>query len=174
MRTSPRIEERLAEGNPTMVEASFPVMAAWANAVVFALAGFVNLTAFGGVREIYARWDIPAAFYRTLGVVEIIAASLLAMPDLRAWGIAMAAPIMFGAIVMLLNHRQYLYALPAVLVMAALIPGTLATQQSRSYLHYVPAQLSPASSSIAITGGLTNRIMIANVREDSTPPSIKE
>ena len=102
--------------------ASFPVMAAWANAVVFASAGLVNLTALRGVREGYARWDIPGAFYRTLGIVEIIAAALLATPDLRAWGIAIAAPIMFGAIVMLLNHRQYLYAVPTVLVMAALVP----------------------------------------------------
>src|ERR1700675_4852106 len=107
----------------TMVEAPFPVMAAWANAAVFALAGLVNLTALSAVRQVYARWDIPGAFYRTLGIVEIIAAALLAMPDFRAWGIAIAAPIMFGAIVMLLNHRQYLYAVPTVLVMAALVPG---------------------------------------------------
>ena len=157
-----------------MGEISFPVMAVWVNTAVFALAGLVNLTAFGKVREIYARWDIPAAFYRTLGIVEIIAASMLAMPELRAWGIAMAAPIMFGAIVMLLNHRHYLYAVPAALVMAALVPGTLATPQPRSYLHYVPAQLSPASSSIAITGELTNKFMIANVREDSTPRISRE
>src|SRR5258705_6433243 len=109
-----------------MFEASFPVMAAWANAAVFALAGIVNFTALGGVREVYARWDIPAAFYRTLGIVEIIAAALLAMPDGRVWGIAIAAPIMFGGIVMLLNHRHYLYAAPAFLVMAALVPGRLA------------------------------------------------
>jgi hypothetical protein len=154
--------------------ASFPVMAAWANAVVFASAGLVNLTALRGVREGYARWDIPGAFYRTLGIVEIIAAALLATPDLRAWGIAIAAPIMFGAIVMLLNHRQYLYAVPAVLVMAALVPGTLATPQPRSYLHYEPAQLSPASPSMAIAGGFADKIMIANVRGNSTPQSIGE
>jgi len=157
-----------------MIAVSFPVIAAWANAGVFALAGFANLTAFGKVREIYARWDIPAAFYRTLGIVEIIAASMLAMPEHRAWGIAMAAPIMFGAIVILLNHRHYLYAVPAALVMAALIPGTLATPQPRSYLHYVPAQLSQASSSIAITGEFTNKFMIANVREISTPLSSRD
>jgi hypothetical protein len=145
-----------------MFEASFPVMAAWANAAVFALAGLVNVTAFGGVREIYARWDIPAAFYRTLGVVEIIAAALLAMPDLRAWGIAMAAPIMFGAIVMLLNHRHYLHAAPAFLVMAALLPGMLATPQTHSDIHYASARLSPE---IAIKTGFTNEVVVANVRD---------
>jgi hypothetical protein len=147
-----------------MFEASFPVMAAWANAAVFALAGLVNLTAFGAVRKIYAHWDIPAAFYRTLGVVEIIAAALLAMPDSRAWGIAMAAPIMFGAIVMLLNHRHYLHAAPAFLVMAALVPGMLATPQPHSYIHYASAGLSPESSSIFIKVGLTNQVLIADAR----------
>ena len=74
--------------------ASFPVIAAWANAVVFASAGLVNVTALRAVREVYARWDIPGAFYRALGIVEIIAAALLGMPHLRVFGIAMAAPIM--------------------------------------------------------------------------------
>ena len=154
------------------MSASFPVMAAWANAVVFASAGLVNVTASSAVREVYARWDIPGAFYRILGIVEIIAAALLGMPHLRVFGIAMAAPIMFGAIVTLLNHRHYLYAAPAVLIMAALVPGMLATPQSRSDVHYASSQLSPASPSMAIAGGSADKIMIANVRENSTPQSI--
>jgi hypothetical protein len=147
------------------MSASLPVLAAWANAVVFASAGLVNVTALSAVREIYARWDIPGAFYRTLGIVEIIAAALLGMPHLRILGIAMAAPIMFGAIVTLLNHRHYLYAAPAVLVMAALVPGMLATPQSRSDVHYASATVSPESSSIAMRAGLTKEVLIANLRE---------
>ena len=145
--------------------ASFPVIAAWANAVVFASAGLVNVTALRAVREVYARWDIPGAFYRALGIVEIIAAALLGMPHLRVFGIAMAAPIMFGAIVTLLNHRHYLYAAPAVLIMAALVPGMLATPQSRSDVHYASTQLSPESSSIAMKARFTNEVLIENVRE---------
>ena len=145
--------------------ASFPVMAAWANAVVFASAGLVNFTALSAVRQVYARWDIPGAFYRTLGLVEIIAAALLAMPELRVWGVAMAAPIMFGAIVMLLNHRHYLAAAPAVVVMAALVPGMLATPQSHSDVHYASSQLSAEPSSIAIGAGFANEGFIGNLRE---------
>jgi hypothetical protein len=151
-------------GALAMFEPSFPVMAAWANAAVFALAGLVNVTAFGAVREAYASWDIPAPFYRTLGIVEIIAAAMLAMPQLRAWGIAMAAPIMFGAIVMLLDHRLYRYAAPAALVMAALVPGMLATAQPHSAIHYAPALLSPESPPIAIAAGAKEGL-IANVRD---------
>ena len=148
-----------------MFEASFPLLAVWANAAFFAVAGLVNVTAFAAVREAYARWDIPVSFYRTLGVVEIIAASLLAMPQLRALGIAMAAPIMFGAIVMLLNHRLYRYAVPAVLVLVALVPGMLATPQHHSSIHYAPALISPDSSSIAIAAGHASEILIADVRD---------
>jgi hypothetical protein len=148
-----------------MVEVSFPVAAAWANAAVFAFAGLVNVTALSAVREIYARWDIPGTFYRTLGIVEIIAAALLAMPHLRAWGVAMAAPIMFGAIVMLLNHRHYLYAVLAVLVMAALVPGMLAAPPSRPGVHYASTQLSAESSSIAMGAGFAHEVRIANLRE---------
>lgn len=145
--------------------ASFPVMAAWANAVVFAAAGLVNLTALSAVRQVYARWDIPGVFYRTLGIVEIIAAALLGMPQLRVLGIAMAAPIMFGSIVMLLNHRHYLYAASAVVVMAALVPGMLATRQSHSDVHYASIPLSPELSSIAMRASFTNEVRIANLRE---------
>src|SRR4051812_27583149 len=157
-----------------MVEIPFPVMAAWTNAALFAVAGIVNLAAFGSVREVYRSWDIPAGFYRSLGAIEIVAAVTLAMPELRAWGIALAAPILFGSIVMLLNHRRYLYAVPAVLIMAALVPGALATPQPRSYLHYASAELSPAPSSHRPGAGLANKIMIASGREDSTPSNSKE
>ena len=146
-----------------MFEASFPVMAVWANAAVFLSAGLVNVTAFRAVREAYASWDIPAAFYRTLGIVEIIAAAMLAMPQLRAWGIALAAPIMFGAIVMLLNHRLYRYAAPSVLVLAAFVPGMLATPH-RSAIHYAPALISRESSAVAVAAGPANEIVIADVR----------
>jgi DoxX-like family len=154
-----------------MFEFSFPLMAVWANAAVLAIGGLVNMTALRAVREIYARWDIPGAFYRTLGIVEIIAAALLGMPQLRVLGIGMAAPIMFGSIVMLLNHRHYLYAVPAMLAMAALVPGTLATQQPHSYLHYASAELRPMN---ALAGGHANAIMIANARQDSTPSKNRE
>ena len=148
-----------------MFEASFPLLAVWANAAFFAVAGLVNVTAFRAVREAYASWDIPAAFYRTLGIVEIIAAAMLAMPQLRAWGIAMAAPIMFGAIVMLLNHRLYRYAAPSVLVLAAFVPGMLATPQHHSSIHYAPALISPESSSVAVAAGPANQIVVADVRD---------
>jgi hypothetical protein len=93
-----------------MFEISFPVMMVWAIATVFVFAGLANLIGIRPVRRLYKRWDIPAATYRIIGVVELIAAAFLAQPDLRLWGIAIAAPIVFGAVILLLNHRHYAYA----------------------------------------------------------------
>lgn len=120
-----------------MITASFPIIAAWTNAAVFALAGIVNLTAFGAVRVTYQRWGIPVGFYRTLGLIEIAAAAFLAAPALRVYGVILAAPIMFGAIVMLLDHSKYLYAAASMLVMAALVPAAVASSQHHSHGAYV-------------------------------------
>jgi len=145
----------------TMVGASLPVMAAWANAAVFALAGLINLTAVSPVREVYARWDIPTVFYRSLGIVEIVAAAFLVTPEYRAWGIALAAPIMFGSIVMLLDHRHYLVAAPALVIMAALAPAALSVPSpAHSYIGR-PTE----TSVVAITPELGSESFVTPVRE---------
>jgi hypothetical protein len=145
----------------TMVGASFPVMAAWADAALFFLAGIINLTAVGPVREVYERWDIPAVFYRSLGIVEILAAAFLVSPEYRAWGIALALPIMFGSIVMLLDHRHYLVAVPALVIMAALAPAALSVPLPvHSYIG-----VAPETPIVAITPELSSESYVTPVRE---------
>ena len=78
-----------------MFEVSLPLVAAWVTAVFLAVAGLVNLFNSRKVRELYERWDIPAHSFRTVGLLEISAAIFLVAPDLRAWGIALAAPLIF-------------------------------------------------------------------------------
>ena len=79
-----------------MLDFSFPVMAAWTNAAIFAAAGLINFTAVKSVRAVYGRWDVSPGFYRPLGLVEIAAAVCLAVPSLRFWGVLLAMPIFFG------------------------------------------------------------------------------
>src|SRR5262245_38231566 len=90
-----------------MLNISFPVIAAWVDAGVLSLAGLVNLIGLRPVRDIYADWDIPERFYHTLGLLQILAAVFLTSPDMRFYGILLAAPILFGSVVMLLNHEHY-------------------------------------------------------------------
>jgi len=149
-----------------MLTASFPVIAAWTNVAVFAFAGFVNLVAFGFVRRAYERWDIPVGFYRALGVVEIIAAAFLATPGFRLLGIALAAPILFGSVVMLLDHRHYVYAVSAMLVMTTLIAAAAAVPQQRFQIGYATELSSVQPSGIAITGQLSSEPVVVASRNN--------
>lgn len=123
-----------------MIDVSFPVMAAWANAAIFVVAGLVNFTAIRAVREVYGRWDVSPAFYRPLGVVEIAAAVFLAVPSLRFWGVVLAAPIAFGSVVMLLDHRHYLYAASVIFMMSGLLAAILAIPHPQEFVVTTPHQ----------------------------------
>ena len=123
-----------------MIDFSFPVTAAWINAAIFAAAGLVNLSAIRSVREVYGRWDVSPGFYRPLGLVEIAAAACLAVPSLRFWGVLLAAPIAFGSVVMLLDHRHYLYAASMVFLMSGLAAATLAIPSTPQFVFTAPQQ----------------------------------
>ena len=131
-----------------MVEFSFPVMAAWMNAAIFAAAGLINFTAVKSVRAVYDRWDVSPGFYRPLGLVEIVAAICLAVPSLRFWGVLLAAPIFFGSVVMLLDHRHYAYAASVVVMMTALAAALLAIPSAPEF-----ALITPNHGLVQVAGG---------------------
>ena len=121
-----------------MDDLSFPALAAWANAAIFATAGLINFTAIRSVREVYDRWDVSPGFYRPLGLIEIAAALFLTMPSLRLWGVLLAAPIAFGSVVMLLDHRNYLYAASVVVMMTGLVAASLAIPSTPEFVFATP------------------------------------
>ena len=116
-----------------MYEFSFPVLAAWMNAAIFATAGLINVTAVKGVRDVYSRWDVAPGFYRTLGLIELAAAVCFAVPSLRFWGVLLAAPIFFGSVVLLLDHRHYVYAASVVLMMLGLFAALMAVPSTPEF-----------------------------------------
>jgi hypothetical protein len=87
------------------------------------------------VRAFYENWNLPASSYRTIGLLEIVAATFIAVPHLRAWGIVLAAPIIFGSVVMLLYHRHYIFALGVIAMLVALGAAVLAIP-SYDYVQY--------------------------------------
>ena len=125
---------------------SVPIIAAFSLASIFAAAGVVNLIGPPWAREAYERWDIPSGLYRTLGLVELAVAAFFLAPDMRLWGIVVAAPIIFGSVVILLEHRQYLYAMPVAALMALLLATTLAVPHSRHSIGY--AAQSPTAAAL--------------------------
>jgi hypothetical protein len=103
-----------------------PVVIAYTVAGVFALAGSLHLTGPKFLRDAYARVDLPVGLRRFVGVLALLTGCFLALAETRVWGVVLAAPIVFITVVMLLNRRQYLLALPVMLILAALPPTLLA------------------------------------------------
>jgi hypothetical protein len=88
--------------------------------MAFGLIGAVQLVGPQFVREAYKRWDYGPRVRIVTGVLDGMAAIMLAVPVLRGWGIVLAAILTFGSVVVFISHRQYRYALPAIGLMIAL------------------------------------------------------
>ena len=98
----------------------------WSLAAVFGIIGFVHLLGPRFLHDTFETWNYGSRLRVATGILEIGTALMLADPELRAWGIGLGALIMFAAVITLLNHRQYLIAIPSIIMMAALVPATLA------------------------------------------------
>lgn len=103
----------------------YDLIALWLS-VIFSAIGLVQLIGPRFVREAYRGWGYGRSVRLVTGVLDIVAAIMLGLPALRVWGIAVAAILTFGSIIVFLNHRQYRQAVPAIGLMLALIPATVA------------------------------------------------
>ena len=121
------------------VSSTFSVLAA-SLAVVFWVIGFIHLLGPRFLRDAFEKWNYGTRVRLATGTLEILAALMLAHPELRGWGVALAALIMFGAVITLLNHEQYLCAVPSIALMAALVPAILAVPRADHQLHYATIQ----------------------------------
>jgi DoxX-like family len=95
-------------------------------AVLFAGAGIFDVAGSGYLRARFRPWQYPRQFYRVMGMLQLVAALFLAVPQLRIWGIIVASLVIFFWIVILLNHRQWSWAVAGMLIMIALVPASLA------------------------------------------------
>ena len=105
---------------------NFPHILAGTLAVIFAITGAIDFAGSGYIRARFRQWRHPRRFYRVMGVLQLLTSFFLAMPLLRIWGIILAAFVTFFWVVTLLNHRQWRLAAAGILLMAALVPASLA------------------------------------------------
>ena len=103
-----------------------PTLIALSLAAIFGVIGIVQLAGPRFLRDAYRGWNYSQGLRLATGLLDITAAVMLVEPSLRGWGIVLAAILTFGSVVTMLNHRQYVYAAWALLMMAALVPATLA------------------------------------------------
>jgi hypothetical protein len=111
-------------------------------AAIVAVIGAMQLAGPRFVIDAYGGWDYPKRVRVVTGLLDIFAASMLAAPALRGWGIALTAILTFGSVVIFLSHQQYRYAIPAIGLMAALIPATVSVQGSGAQRPVASAMVS--------------------------------
>ena len=99
----------------------FPKIAA----VVFAVAGFYFFSDPAPLVKLLGDWAHGRNFNRVFGTFSLVAAVLMAIPQLRLWAVAVAVFVLFGTTVALLERRKYVHALPGILLLGTL-PLTLA------------------------------------------------
>jgi phosphatidylserine synthase len=95
-------------------------------AVLFAVAGVVNLARLDAAKRDFARWGYPAWFQLVCGALELLSAALLPWQHTRMFGLTLAGAIMIGALFTLVRNREPFGHLAPALVFSALIVATLA------------------------------------------------
>ena len=97
--------------------------AVWTLIAAFAASGLIQLMGPRAIRQAYRRWDYRRDTHRFVATVDLVTAVLIFLPETRPWGLVAAGLVLFGAVVTLFDHGKYPYALPALLLMAALAPA---------------------------------------------------
>ena len=109
-------------------------------AAVFCGIGLIHLVGPRFLRDAFEKWNYGTGVRLFVGALEIGAALMIAYPELRIFGIGLAALIMFGAVITLLSHEQYRCAAASLVLMAALIPAGLGIPRASHSVHYAPTQ----------------------------------
>jgi hypothetical protein len=117
--------------------------------MTFGLIGAVQLIGPPFVREAYRRWDYGPHVRIVTGSLDVLAAIMLALPVFRGWGIVLAAILTFGSVIVFLSHRQYRYALPAIGLMIALVPATVAVPRP-AQVQFIAQRALPANESESV------------------------
>ncbi|WP_373946898.1 DoxX family protein [Paracoccus marcusii] len=91
---------------------------AGALAAFFLLGGTLNFFASPEIQADYARWGYPDWFPYVTGLLEWIAAALLAVPRTRLAGSLLGALLMAAAAATVLLHGEWSHAIPPLVVLA--------------------------------------------------------
>jgi hypothetical protein len=98
---------------------------ACALAGLLGMVALLQLSSVRLVKHLYGEWSATPSSSRVGGVMEMVAAVLLFVPNTRIWGIFLAAFLFFTAGVSLLKNRRYAIAAIDVLLMIALVPASV-------------------------------------------------
>ena len=96
----------------------------WLLVVGFFGAGLFNVIGTRATQDDFARWGYPRWWCRVTGGLEVISATLIALPTGRGVGMVLGAIIIAAAIVTVLRRREFSHTAPlgafvGLLVLAA-------------------------------------------------------
>jgi hypothetical protein len=94
--------------------------------IIFLVSAVVHLPGPAFVRRAYEQWEYPPKFYRVTGLIQLLIALFLAVPQTRIWGVILAVLATCVAEITLLKNEQYIWSVPGIVVMIALIPAAFA------------------------------------------------
>ncbi len=95
---------------------------AWLLAAFFVIGGLGNIFVTEAIRSDYLRWGYPDWFHYVTGLLELIAATLIAIYPTRFFGALIAAAIMAAAAGTVLVNGEYAHAIaPLVVLLVAII-----------------------------------------------------
>jgi len=79
---------------------AIPIVAVLSLAVLLGVIGIVQIAGPRFLRDMYRRWDYSQGTRLVTGLLDIVAAMMILEPSMRGWGIALAAILTFGSVVM--------------------------------------------------------------------------
>jgi len=121
---------KLASLTPTILTAAL--------AVIFVVAGIINIIGRGTVKTDFARWGFPDGFNIVCGGLELVGEALLLPPSTRFWGLALLGMIMAGAIFSRLRYRAPVSHLAPVLGIAAVLALDAIALSAGSFFAQLP------------------------------------
>ena len=89
-------------------------------AAIFAAATFLYFADLQDFQRLLADWGYAPRSHVLIGGLTVVATAALAVPEIRVWGVIVAALLLVTAAVVLVQHRRYHYALWGALALATL------------------------------------------------------
>lgn len=105
---------------------SIPILDALFLTGLFGACGLLHLAGPDVLIRAYRRWGFPFNAHRVVGTLSILAALFLSNPLTRIWGVMVAGFLIFIATLALFHRGKYALSVPALILMVALVPATLA------------------------------------------------
>ena len=89
-------------------------------AAIFAAATFLYFADLEDFQRLLADWGYAPRSHVLIGGLTVVATTALAVPEIRVWGVIVAALLLVTAAVVLVQHRRDHYALWGALALATL------------------------------------------------------